>query len=420
MVINADGKVAATDPVPSLRSAARYGPTIFPIAFAAVVANFLRAMAAWKLERGITVLNLELLLSSRTVFSAFSIPFSIRTVNALMPLLMVLWVLSPLGGQAALRVVEIAPSGQTEPWPVQYLEFMSPFPHTGPIGPSGPEMLPAAFGAFSAALASPPEVKADSQDAFGNIKIPMIEAYKDAETHRDQDGWFDLDGRKNITYSSLSGLPFVSRLSTTDRANYSFVLETSYLYANCSVSHRTDMLYSEFFAYMQTRFYNNYKTLIIEPPGWTPQVIFTSFTYNGLTNATCNLTTSFVETDVRCRGSNCENMRIRPGQTPKNIAYPNTVLSGTQALWYFSSFINASNTPWKNYWTTDPYSTPIEYYFTHPDSPSEYAKGSPRYGILLPIPIRSQRMIVLLSLVAADGAVAGTTMDGLPSHESWF
>lgn len=62
---------------------------------------------------------------------------------------------------------------------MQYLEFESQFPHTGPIaGASGPEVLPAAFGLFPATLTSPPELKASSQDLFGYIKIPMIEPTK--------------------------------------------------------------------------------------------------------------------------------------------------------------------------------------------------------------------------------------------------
>ncbi|KAF9877436.1 hypothetical protein CkaCkLH20_05136 [Colletotrichum karsti] len=42
--------------------------------------------------------------------------------------------------------------------------------------------------------------------------------------------------------------------------------------------------------------------------------------------------------------------------------------SGSGVLIFFG-FVNASNSPWNNRWAEDPYSTPIECYFTHPDSP---------------------------------------------------
>lgn len=41
-----DGDQANVEPVPTLRAAARYGPTIFPIAFAAIMANCLKAVSA--------------------------------------------------------------------------------------------------------------------------------------------------------------------------------------------------------------------------------------------------------------------------------------------------------------------------------------------------------------------------------------
>ncbi|KAK4455215.1 hypothetical protein QBC34DRAFT_433427 [Podospora aff. communis PSN243] len=380
MVARADGKDASTEPVLSLINAATYGPSIFPIVFAAVTANFLRALAAWKLERGITVLNLELLLGSRSVFSAFSIPFSIRSINLFVPLLMVLWALSPLGGQAALRAVEVAPPETAEPWIVQYLDFMSEFPYSSPTSSAGIDLLPAALGAFSAALAAPPEVKGASQDAFRNIKIPMIEPCQRADTPKDQDGWFGLEERGNISFSSLSGLPIASLEPMITRANYSFVLETSYVYANCSVSHSTGMSMTEFRSYLDanTR-YNNWRTLVITPL-FEPQVIFTSWTINGLTNATCNLTTTFVEAEVRCRGSVCENIRARPGKIPEKPLYPKTVLSGLPAEAFFRSFVNASETPWSKEYIADPYSTPIEYYFTHPEAPYSARRNASEDG----------------------------------------
>ena len=119
LVRHHDGQHIEVDPVPALRVAARYGPTVFPIAFAAVVANCLKAISAWNLERGITVISLEYLLGSRTVFSAVTTPLKLRSMSALAPFLILLWALSPLGGQASLRLVEITPTTIATSSPVQ-------------------------------------------------------------------------------------------------------------------------------------------------------------------------------------------------------------------------------------------------------------------------------------------------------------
>ncbi|KAK1846911.1 hypothetical protein CCHR01_10426 [Colletotrichum chrysophilum] len=114
VALQSNGRPIDEDPVPALRMAATYSPTVFPIAFAAVAANLLKAAAGWKMERGVTVLSLEYLLSCRTVFSAVTTPLSLRRANILVPFLVALWAMSPLGGQAALRIMDAIPSQYTE------------------------------------------------------------------------------------------------------------------------------------------------------------------------------------------------------------------------------------------------------------------------------------------------------------------
>jgi hypothetical protein len=115
--------------VPAPQSAAKYGPTLFTIVFAAIVGSLLKAVAAWKLERGITVVSLDHLLNSRTVFSAVTAPFHLRAFSVLTPILLVLWVLSPLGGQAAFRIIQISPNTASMQRNIGYLEYWSSF-HT--------------------------------------------------------------------------------------------------------------------------------------------------------------------------------------------------------------------------------------------------------------------------------------------------
>ena len=153
---------AAIDPVPALRAAARHSPTISPIACTAVVAHFFQAVAAGKLEQGITVSTLEYLLGSRTIFSAVTTPIKLRMLGLLtLPLipLTALWALSPLGGQATLRIVAVSPYTLGSCVPVHYLEYQSRFMSAGTRSPAADVVVPAVIGVFSSALSSPQAIK---------------------------------------------------------------------------------------------------------------------------------------------------------------------------------------------------------------------------------------------------------------------
>ncbi|KAH9235773.1 hypothetical protein K456DRAFT_34434 [Colletotrichum gloeosporioides 23] len=56
LVLVNNGRPIDQSPIPLLRTAAIYSPTLFLIAFSAVAASFLKAAAAWRLEQGISVL----------------------------------------------------------------------------------------------------------------------------------------------------------------------------------------------------------------------------------------------------------------------------------------------------------------------------------------------------------------------------
>lgn len=153
------------------------------------------------------------------------------------------------------------------------------------------------------------------------------------------------------------------------------------------------MSYTQFRTYMLAKAkykFNNYKTLVIRVDNAAEhssvdkrteplKLFFESFTYyNVLTNASCSLTTSYVEVEVKCHWTSCNTTRIRPSLKQQN-AIPLTVLDGLgpsghefsmlNQQWFLSTFINASYTPWNYMWTTEKYSTPLEYYFTNPNSP---------------------------------------------------
>ncbi|KAI3533298.1 hypothetical protein CSPX01_12835 [Colletotrichum filicis] len=177
--------------VPTLRMAATYSPTVFPIVFAAVAANLLKSAAGWKMERGVSILR-----------------------------------------QAALRIIDVVPSQVSEPYPFENLEFMSVFPHSGAQSSAGFSTMPSIQGAFISALSFPEDIKTRPRDAFGNVKIPMLEYYPPTAA-ADAYGWYDvsLDGA-DTTWSAIMGIPIATQGGFSQGHNYSFTFETAYMNAD--------------------------------------------------------------------------------------------------------------------------------------------------------------------------------------------
>ncbi|KAK3614516.1 hypothetical protein LTR56_027204 [Elasticomyces elasticus] len=295
----------------ALLSAARFGPTIFPIMFAAIVGRALKATAAFKLERGASVGSLEYLLGNRTVFSAITTLVELRTSQFIALFLIVLWALSPIGSQASSRVVSV--SADSRPTNVsatiQYLDMWSPFAISGTD--EGAELGPAVRGVFSSALISSESSK-ENEDAFSNIKIPMLEVFASQGAILGNT-WYDTSKPMGNSFSSILGLPLFGAAS--EGSSY-FDLETSYIYADCSVT-----LDSSYQSTLQpgfdatnvsgsASFWNNYLTIVYDAShGTNSSLPRRLVVYNrgqkGLTAATCAFTTTFVEASIQCGGREC-------------------------------------------------------------------------------------------------------------------
>lgn len=182
------------------------------MAFAFVVSRFLYHLARDKLERGASLGTLEQLMGSHTLGSAFTIHFELRTLNLLGLLLLSGWLLSPLGGQALIRVLhEGSQSSNTR---ALYFDTLR-------------QRLSSQFfpnSSYYSLLFSPDSIKQGPEDLWGNVKIPLLS--EDAS-----DSWTELkDTDDNPTYSSLVGIPVI----TSQDGNSTFVLESSHISLSCS------------------------------------------------------------------------------------------------------------------------------------------------------------------------------------------
>ncbi|KAF3939191.1 hypothetical protein ABW19_dt0202043 [Dactylella cylindrospora] len=206
----------------------QYGPTIFPIIFAAITGNFLHAVALRLAERGTTIGILEQLTRSVTISSTITTPFLIRSYNFLSGVLWCLWAVSPLGGQASLRILRTAYVEVRTDLPVNYLDPLnqSSFVEVGAdVGLS----LTETNSIYVSSLLSSAEIKSSPLDSWRNIKIPMIEIFESNITAtKDSDGWYEIPF-SNVTYSSLLGSPLFN-LSTNSTAD----IQSGYAMISCT------------------------------------------------------------------------------------------------------------------------------------------------------------------------------------------
>jgi hypothetical protein len=245
-----------------------------------IFAKFIKALANWKLERGATVGHIQHLLGSRSLVSSVVTPVRLGTASLLVPLLVMVWAMNPLGGQLSLRVV----SKETNITDIETsFLYVSPslafdiraYPLTDPNSAYDRVI----DNVFSMSLMSPNSSKNGTQDLFGNIQIPLIEHLLLNET-ADSEGWlytmdWQIEGVKAALahaaglghastkpiYASIVGLPYKANLTSTavntntsesehnaklqeikddlfgkDAVNTQsqFMIDTSYMYANCT------------------------------------------------------------------------------------------------------------------------------------------------------------------------------------------
>ena len=358
--------------------------------FAAIVGRFLTSYTAWRLEHKIQLATVEHLMGSRTVFGVVSTPFRLKTMYVCMPFLFVLWTLSPLGGQASLRAVYSGPVRTKTAVEVCYLDTSSPF---SVQGASGVASFQAAINsAFVGSLAGPAVSKGSPQDVYGNLKVPFLEDLT-TQSDPDEEGWYSTQGAK-LEYSSLVGLP---TRGLKDGGSMSLRLVSSYVFPLCVLS--SELLAPNSSA---TIFWGKFKNgncnnglhqgMVLqlrnasEPNPMTApgprRVVFGSLGDADdvtpiATIATCNLTTTQVETNYTCEGKSCTPTALRRSRALHDNTAASQQLQMLTGLWswsqiFCSMFINATG-------NSHPFtSSPIEQYIVDPDVPFRYGGSGER------------------------------------------
>ncbi|KAL8908584.1 MAG: hypothetical protein Q9171_005381 [Xanthocarpia ochracea] len=409
-------------------------PTIFPLVFAAIVGRTLNFFARLRLEQGSSLGVLEQLVGSQTVFGAFWVQVVLRSFNALGVFLILLWLISPLGGQASLRLItrdiEMNTGSRT-------LACVNSTGTTSSFAQAFAQTLTgsAINALYIGCLVAPLAIKDSAQDTWGNIKIPRFETYN--RTLDDQ-GYATVP-EEGVDWISLLGQPVAGLESGFDS---NFTMRTWYHDLECfdpaKVPASSDWISDNFgepFAsqtnastiWRNGRDYSSWrlvpskdleaydpdklKFVWLSKSGPTNSVSDATIelNYNEVFLTKCSMTVTHVEVRMMCRGLSCKPTKIRSVPPPTDWAGS---LLNTGEWNYFSDNLFRIDT--RSAGATS--SVTEHYIYGHVESPFQYGASTATAGyldmtnVLLPDFTRRLRTVLNTYFIAslAPGASTGT------------
>ncbi|PSK51839.1 hypothetical protein B9Z65_3106 [Elsinoe australis] len=182
-----------------------------------------------------SILVLEILVSSRSIYGAVESQFYFGQVTVAGLLILLLWSLSPIGGQASLRLLARTQSVTNTTQSIVYAP-------TGPMGWPSEDInstyevdraiIPTVQMLYGATICAPAPMKRSPEDIWGNVRIPTLEAI--SVTPSDLDGWHAVPENLNVEdFASLSGLP-VNKLNLQSNTTATFEVDYSYTDLKCT------------------------------------------------------------------------------------------------------------------------------------------------------------------------------------------
>lgn len=284
----------------------------------------MKSIATFRIQSGSTIGVLEQLLGSRTISGAVFTQVRLRAVNSVALGIIILWCLSPLGSQASLRVIYIAPQYLSNATSLIAMKTFAAYEYTYAAGMSTGKL---SVGApFTASLLAGRLLQQQNQDLWGNVRLPSIE-----NLHPNGTSWIDIKD-KPIEYTSLVGVP-VGPLPTRGNTTYSLV--NSYLKVTCDTfeerPHGFQLNYTsdpppvpsnKTYGWVSSKI-NPLQMGITIPRNFDPeernvdsrQFIWETLNDNS-TFAQCHLSTTFIEVSISCSLKKCQPLAVRPSPNP--------------------------------------------------------------------------------------------------------
>ena len=281
-------------------------------------------------------------MGSLTIFGTVELQILLRTFNVLGIGLVLLWALSPLGGQASLRLLE---TGRQPNGSIQNVSYLNP--EAASILAQGGDIISSlgfeVNALYLAALLTPPAGQASAVDTWSNVKIPMIESLE-STSKSDVDGWFSVSAG-NTSYASLVGLPIDGIRKV---GSYHFSVESLYMKLDCPTISVFTLENGTSQGGFSLQLITANSTQLLLYPNQTsyPKVEPWKLNFSALSNlasddaftANCTLTRSSVESNITCDHGSCSVTQIRrskydqrpPGYTP---LYNGIGAVGLQTYW---------------------------------------------------------------------------------------
>ena len=343
---------------------------------------------------------LEQLIGSQNLLGAVKTAFMLRQVGLTSSAIILLWGLSPLGGQSSLRVLDTKRVDVLGSQLIPYFDTNATF-ESNFMGASAMASANNGMSAiYQASLLAPEKIQSSSNDLWGNVKIPIMEylpGYNTAEK-----SWTSANHSQKISYSSLTGL-MVAGLA--DERATEFSAHSSYFKLDCQDSHLFDIrqafrgkpYYGGLVEWLGTL---GFRSSMADgfaggvPPNtnqtrWNSYFVDTNWQYK--TNMTsvsspgeinliytsigdglgpiaafnCSISTSWVESFIICTGKSCyvDRMRHSPLNTQPSYETPFNTVSRV----YFDSFLRYF--PWAAGVTHAGFISPTYLYLAGSDLP---------------------------------------------------
>lgn len=185
--------------------AAKISPTIFPIIFATIVGRLMRTWAMWKAERGATLGILEQMTGSQNVTSAIERAIMISGAGFWGFFVVLLWMLSPLGGQASTRVTSQQSVSTQNGTTVYYFNntgdgINSAFARTGISSVKETSMSSLLHATLLSVRQTGP------RDLWGNVKVPCWNYVASSNASCDEEGWYPVVQSSSTHHSAMTGI----------------------------------------------------------------------------------------------------------------------------------------------------------------------------------------------------------------------
>ncbi|KAL2868164.1 uncharacterized protein BJX67DRAFT_351228 [Aspergillus lucknowensis] len=202
LVIRLDGR-EISDYGQGIVQVTHLGPSVFPIIFAAIVGSMMRSIALWKAEKSAPLGLLEQLNGSTSFAGTVASIWSLRRPDLFTIPILLLWAMSPLGGQSALRLISQEPSTVSSNISVAYMSM------NGSSGLEGQSSVADTFSPitsiYTTSLVASEEAKRSPYDAWGWPKIPLLRTLP-LNDSGGTNPWRTPRPDGPVTYSSLVGL----------------------------------------------------------------------------------------------------------------------------------------------------------------------------------------------------------------------